>query len=405
MNWTHEQNKIIKDRGQNLLVSASAGSGKTTVMIERIVSLLEDGYRLEDFLVSTFTKASAADMKQKLTKRLRESGNPALVSQIKSLPDADITNLDSWCKKLVAKYFYAVGVDPDFEILGEGEARAELDCALNEVFSDYAERGDEQFARLRDFMTSSRRDDDFRSCIKSLYYYASLYAEPEKELDSFAHCDMDGYLQEKNDAKRQKLIGEFLLYSDECKAVGFERNVAPALAYAEWLKGSGDTPATVKGNVGDFTELNEKYKTLIAQARAFMESVSGDKKLTSYAPNIDNTRKIVEITRKVKKAFDNRKKRKGVLDFADLEHLAYKILSVEEINREIKNRYKFVFVDEYQDINPLQERIISMVDAQKFMVGDLTKAFTPFVVAVPTFSRAVQTLMKKKRAESLFCST
>jgi len=378
MKWTAEQIKIIESRGQNLLVSASAGSGKTTVMIERIVALMEDGYRLEDFLVSTFTKASAADMKQKLTKRLRDSGNPALITQIKNLPDADITNLDSWCKKLVAKYFYAVGVDPDFEILGEGEARAELDSAINEVFGEYVASGDEHFARLRDFMTTARRDDDFRGCIKSLYYHISLYAEPDEALDACSRCDMDEYLQQKDAAKRHELVSDFLLYSDECKKAGFERNIEPAKAYAEWLKGNGAAPATVKGNVGDFTELNEKFKALTAKAKTLMENTSGDKKLPPYAPNIDNTRKIVEITRKVKRAFDSRKKKKGVLDFADLEHLAYKILCINEINREISSRYKFVFVDEYQDVNPLQERIISLVSAQKFMVGDLKQSIYAF---------------------------
>jgi ATP-dependent helicase/nuclease subunit A len=126
MNFTEEQKKVITTRGGNLLVSASAGSGKTTVMIERILSLLlDDGVSLENMVICTFTRAAAADMREKLQTVLMEKANEnneIAQRQLALLPTAEISTMHSWCQRLIKTYFYAIGADPAFELLDENEA-------------------------------------------------------------------------------------------------------------------------------------------------------------------------------------------------------------------------------------------------------------------------------------------
>ena len=134
--WTDEQAEVINDRGHNLLVSASAGSGKTTVMIQRIVDLMiEEEIPISNFLIVTFTKASASDMKKKLIdKLLKLSGNGFAVSQIENVETSDISNLHSFCSRLISTYFYEVGIDPAFHVIDDIEANHLKDKALNKLF-------------------------------------------------------------------------------------------------------------------------------------------------------------------------------------------------------------------------------------------------------------------------------
>ncbi len=372
MKWTEEQLRIINGRGKNLLVSASAGSGKTTVMIERIISLLQDGYRIEDFLVSTFTKASAADMKHKLMARLRESGDPVLISQIKSLPDADITNLDSFCKKLITRYFYAAGIDPDFELMNENEARGALNASLDEVMREYSASGDGEFSELRDFMTVNRRDDRFRACVKDVYYYAVLRPEPEQFLTELCEKNYEEFIADKKRVREERLISRITSYALECKEVGFTRNEEGARLLIERIRSNNPDLPVLRGRVGDFERLNAVYKELREEAEALFEPTEG------YGPSHRHLKKIIEIALRLKAVYDAKKKRSSRLDFSDLEHLAYAVLIQPEIAEETGKRYKFVFVDEYQDINPLQEKIISLITASKFMVGDLKQSIYAF---------------------------
>ena len=115
--WTPEQLEAITDRGNNLIVSAGAGSGKNAVMIERVCSLLKEGHDIRRMLVCTFTKSAAADMKRKLAEEITESDDKALIEQLSYLPSADISTLHSWCSHILKTWFFDADFDPEFSVL------------------------------------------------------------------------------------------------------------------------------------------------------------------------------------------------------------------------------------------------------------------------------------------------
>jgi len=393
--WTQEQSQIINSRKKHLLISASAGSGKTTVMIERIISLLKEGYGIEDFFVSTFTKAAAADMKHKLTLRLRESGEEHLTQQIKKLQDADVTNIDSFCKKLVTRYFYKAGVDPDFQILSEAEANALLNSSLDDVFDRYENSGDQIFLQLKEYMASGGVDN-LRLAVKSLYLHCSLYPSPDLFLSRLEKKD---YYEETKKllAKKTKRVLEKLKdFAKKCKKAGNVRNEKGTRKIIECiLEGNPEFPK-LSGSVGDFGEQNEEYKSLKKEASELFLQKEDE------TPAIINAKKIIEITKQVKRRYDEKKKQNSKLDFSDVEQCAYNILKDVEISKSISQKYKFVFVDEYQDINPLQEKIISQINAQKFMVGDLKQSIYAFRGCQPQiFERKIKNGKKEEKGLQL----
>ena len=176
MSFTKEQNQAITSRERNLLVSASAGSGKTTVMIERILLLIEEGASLENMVVCTFTRSAAADMRDKLQNALlRRVGDGTEFSAVAEreltlLPTAEISTLHSWCQRLIRNYFYVVGADPAFEIADEEEASAMLAEAIDEAVEQRITSAADDFSELYDIMLSGRKDTALKKLVRDLYY-------------------------------------------------------------------------------------------------------------------------------------------------------------------------------------------------------------------------------------------
>ena len=166
--WTDEQEDAIFDRKKNLLVSASAGSGKTTVMIQRIIELmLEKEIPISNFLVVTFTKASASDMKKKLIDELlKRQNNTFALKQIEDVETSDISNLHSFCSRLISTYFYEVGVDPAYHIVDDTEASFLKERALTKLFEKKEKHGDINFFELFEIFQKKRSDKALKDIIK-----------------------------------------------------------------------------------------------------------------------------------------------------------------------------------------------------------------------------------------------
>ena len=169
--FTPEQQEVINDRGNNLLVSAAAGSGKTTVMIERIKDLIvKEHVPIENFLVVTFTKASSIDMKARLISKLStEEPSPFLIEQIDNINTADVSNLHSFCARLLKSYFYEAGLDPTFVVLSDEETQKLKEKALNILFEHRFDSQNENFFELLDVLQKNRSDKDLRVCILKLH--------------------------------------------------------------------------------------------------------------------------------------------------------------------------------------------------------------------------------------------
>ena len=166
--WSSNQLEVINSNEKRILVSASAGSGKTTVMIERILRLLSDGEKISNMLVCTFTKASAADMRSKLYVELSKRG---LKRELKDLASADICTIDSFCQRLITKYFYTLGIDPQFEMLDEGESKVMKSHAIEQSIEENAAH--ENFARLREVLRSSRNDNTLSKAMLAIMDFKS----------------------------------------------------------------------------------------------------------------------------------------------------------------------------------------------------------------------------------------
>jgi len=179
MNWTKEQNRIIELRNSNILVSAAAGSGKTAVMVERIITLIKNGEDIDKFLVVTFTKAAAAGMKQKIQKSLmkavqsKEGDIKHLRKQLTLLNRAMITTIDSFCMDIVKKNFHLADVDPNFRVGDQSELSILLQEAVDEVLEEEYEKinNKENFRKLVEGFTGNRGDEELSQIIQSLYRF------------------------------------------------------------------------------------------------------------------------------------------------------------------------------------------------------------------------------------------
>ena len=179
--WTKEQKEAICDRGNNLLVSASAGSGKTTVMTERIIKLLsEDKIPISNFLIVTFTSASAQDMKLKIIDKLSKlPKDDFILEQIDMVSTSDISDLHSFYSRLVSTYFYEVQIDPNFKIIDETEASYLKSRAIERVFETLEKQDNEELYRIFDIFQKGRKDDNLKNSIFDLSNFLSAHLDGE----------------------------------------------------------------------------------------------------------------------------------------------------------------------------------------------------------------------------------
>ena len=172
-NYTASQQNVIDFRGKNMLVSASAGTGKTTVMIERIVSLIEEGADVSEIVVVTFTNLAAAEMKARLAEKLgQKRSNPRVLEQLEKLDSASICTLHSFCSELLRNYFYVVDVDPAFAILDDATVATLRRNTLDELFAEYFSQDDEVFRQVYKIFSTHRQEDNFKKTLMRLYDFS-----------------------------------------------------------------------------------------------------------------------------------------------------------------------------------------------------------------------------------------
>lgn len=393
-NFTEKQKLVIDKKAGSLLVSASAGSGKTTVMIERAVSLILQGVSLDKMVICTFTKAAAADMKEKMYKRLsveyEKTKDPFIETQILYLPAADISTLDSFCQRLIKEYFYISDIDPSFEIMDEGEQSVTLNEIIDEITDELLEKGDEDFMILYDSMLYGRRDTEFKNTVRRIYNFAVTQADPEEWLKNNALCGYSGdsgteILNNELDIifSRLKSAADKLLF-DTANA-GYTRNLPHVQNLIDYLNGLADVLTIPKGAVGDFAELNDRYKDLKDRIKKAVVKREEYSNLLSPDDTVTFAKIFADLTLEVIQRFSIKKRRKNKADYSDLEHFTKRLLMSDEVLVDISQRYKYIFVDEYQDINPLQDDIITKLsrNAELIIVGDIKQSIYAFRMCDP----------------------
>ncbi len=385
MNWTNEQKRAIELRDKNIIVSASAGSGKTTVMVERILSIVKEGADLERMLISTFTKSSAADMREKMYNSLGKiAGTDAHIKrQMEILPQADITNLHSWYQRIIKKYFYYMGIDPSFDILEEGESKIVLSGILDDIIQENLLAGEESFCNLYEKLYTSRNDDTLRKTVQSIYSFAMTRDDPDFWLEHAADSDPEKWKEIllENFSKQQKRLLDRLEELDlKTRQAKFERNYKYIEELKSFLNLQIPTLTIPRGNVsGEFADINEEFKIIKKAAQSLVGEYISSRTMPVECTSGFKT-ELVRLTKELKERYEAEKADRSLMDFDDLEHGVAKLLDTQGIREEIINSYDYVFVDEYQDINPLQERILNCLAERSLMfyVGDIKQSIYAF---------------------------
>ena len=402
-----EQRQAINAEGGNVAVSASAGSGKTFVMIKRLIRLVLEGKaKVNRILASTFTEAAASDMKEKLKRALRkeiENGRTELADQLADAETADICTLHSFCARLIRNYFYCAGVSPDFAVADESVAESLKKDAVNETFREFYVNGDEKAIAFCDRYKYRRSDSALKETIVDIYDRCHSREDPLKTLNAFRELYTVKSLNKAEKDFSEYIVKECGKVTEKVKEIKAElanSEIPKATALCDefiamvndWLAGFIKDPFAerAKPSMSSITfprkisdRVLELKNELQALSKFFKDvlcaSAGGVKRVHNLDDLSDSAQTFSRMIGRYGKIYAEKKRKENLLDFNDLETFALKALSDEKVRTAVREKYKYVFVDEYQDVNPVQEKIIRLVsDGNLFMVGDVKQSIYGF---------------------------
>ncbi|WP_088825500.1 helicase-exonuclease AddAB subunit AddA [Listeria goaensis] len=440
--WTDEQWQAIHARGQNILVAAAAGSGKTAVLVNRIIERLQDEENpcnVDELLVVTFTNASAAEMKHRVRQALENAlvqkpDSLHLKKQLALLNNASIQTLHSFCLDLIRKYYYIASVDPDFRLMDSIESMMLRDEVIDKLLEEeYAKPNNEAFFHLVDSLTDDRSDRNLTEVVSKLYDFSRANPNPEKWLkqlvDFYETKDLQGIkdlpfydeimnqiqlsIQQALGALQQGMNIAKMVDGPESYITNFTEDIAEVetltgLLDDDWNKLREGFSQVVFGRLKPLKNKEEVDEQLVKQAKKardrakkYIQDAATDwfkREERAYLSDLENMKPdvatLIQLVQNFSEQFFREKERKGVLDFNDLEHLALAILSENDspsfVAKELQSRYHEVLIDEYQDTNLVQETILQYVtysgeaDGNLFMVGDVKQSIYRFRLAEPT---------------------
>jgi ATP-dependent helicase/nuclease subunit A len=413
-NLTPSQQRAVAARG-NVLVMAGAGTGKTHTLVERCLDLIcEEQVSLDEILVVTFTEAAATEMRERLRSALENSvarrPDVGLVEQLALFDAAHIGTLHSFCFKLVREHFHELALDPQLSVLDEGEARSLCDEILEEQFQSHYENEDEFSLAAQELIRiyGSGRDEKIRSLVLRLHHYIQTRADADawlaKQIGNFSSADpvqWRGWLSEAISNWHDDwlpMLRELKLGNEkaaECLAILEKYSAGETTAYAslfeQILVVDENYPAKRK------TALRKPIEKIFIEAK-FLGSLVAAGKVDPLAEDWGWVRgpmkTLLLLAKEFSEIFSTRKRVDGVLDFHDLEQFVIKLLwnfetdAPSPIAERWREKLRYVFVDEYQDINAAQDKIIFALSREnRFLVGDVKQSIYRFRLADPGIFR------------------
>ena len=439
--YTNEQQQAIDDRDLDILVSASAGSGKTTVLVERLMQEILTGTGVNELLVVTFTKAAAQEMKAKIKSALEQRLNKHeklkidLREQLNLIDAANISTIDAFCLDVIHRFYYVIDLDPSFSVLtDETQAALMRERVLQEIESEFLENDDQAFIAFYENFAGDRSAESARDLLLDLYNYAMAKPDYRDWLKSLPTQYEIG-----DDVTHSKLwqknIKPYLLTTFSDLKEKLEQLLATAAMETKEL-------AKVKDSFQLFDKCLQNYLASIESDEnydkqrellrsclftSFRKSSKWDEDLLDFYEECVELKKdaseqvftsftsfyatdekeqiallnkghqimtaIVKAELALIERFDQLKRAENLVDYSDMEQFAYQILSQDTSNSQMarsfyQTKFKEILVDEYQDINPLQERILQLIkkDGQNnlFMVGDVKQSIYGFRQAEPS---------------------
>lgn len=439
--FTPEQQKVIELHHRNILVSAAAGSGKTAVLVERIIQMIsreEDPLSIDRLLIVTFTSAAAAQMRERIQDAIEDKLNQFpesehLQRQATLIHNAQITTIDSFCLFIIRNNFNDIQLDPGFRVADEGELELIQQDILNQLLEEKFEEGKESFLHCVECFCPNGREKALEENIRSLYRFSISFPFPEdwllerkrdydcaaieefeesplakfgitlirdmiqdclEKLQSCVHVTeepdgpyMYGALLDEEVEMVSKLcdLTTFSAYQEKMETINFQRlpskkDDSVNQEKREWVK---ETRAEVKAQLGT---IKEKYFSTLLETTLVQ---------SAYAQTA--VEELLDITLEFLKRFQEKKKQNGMIDFSDMEHFALNILLKKEKDKlvptraalDYQNYFDEVLIDEYQDSNLVQEYLLKAVSKEesgapnRFMVGDVKQSIYKFRLARP----------------------
>lgn len=437
MNWTKEQEDAIYKSGSNILVAAAAGSGKTAVLVERIIQkIIKDGIDIDKLLVVTFTNAAAAEMRERVLEAIykkldEEPENERLQKQLVLLGKSNICTIHSFCLEVIKNNFFEINLSANFRIGSEEEILLLKQEVLDDLFEKYYEEENEKFAKLIDTYTGYRGDEPLKEIALKIYNFMQSAPFPNQWLsEKVAMFKNNGAEQDFS----KSIWGEILLKNLQEEIIDsinslkiIEQKLSKYYELEKYL-------LTIQSDINMLKSLYDnidiswdaafeysqemKFKTwptdkkisidVKDDAKASRDTVKNKimksiKEILVYDSksaysDIYEMHEILDILKDViinfDKEFKNKKRERNIIDFNDIEHYALEILvrknergeyEPTEVAKKYQEKFEEIAIDEYQDSNQVQEYILSMVSRKNnlFMVGDVKQSIYKFRQACP----------------------
>ena len=426
--WTNEQLQAINLKGANILVSAAAGSGKTSVLVERIINkIINEGVDIDKILVVTFTNAAASEMRERLMNKIyekidEEPNNQNLQRQLLLINKANISTIHSFCLNVIRNNFFEIGISNNFRVADDTEIEILKQEVIEDIFEEKYEKQDEGFLKLLQKYTSYKDDINLKNLIIKVYEFIQSDPFPEKWLENAVeeyHINEEDFSKTKwgnvilNEAKdiindcitKLKVeINDINLYPN---LIDFKQVLNMDLIDLQEITTNNWDEAFKFITLKEWqtwprkSKISEEEKEVKEKAKSIRDLVKSNftdiQKIINCNSKdaIENINEMYETLKDIRhlvlefyNEFSTRKRERNIVDFNDIEHLALKILVDENGNpTEIAKKYDFneIEIDEYQDSNSVQEYILQSVSNGNnvFMVGDVKQSIYKFRQANP----------------------
>lgn len=435
-NWTQEQQNAIKATGGAILVSAAAGSGKTSVLVQRIIEQIvnpKNKIDIDDFLIVTFTKAAAQEMKNRIFVELSNIAlkNPNdfnIQRQLMRLKYANIGTIHSFCSKMVKENFYKLGISPNFKIIEDEQSFEYKELAIKNTFNYFYSLNDKKFEKVLDVLSKEKNDFSLKKIIFQIYNFISSLAFPEKWMDE-RNKDMESAIKDIKSSKHVKTILENTkeklefskhLNSEILEIVNSDEDIKKSCIetieddkriimeimsvlnseesywddISNYIKSVSfkrfcSTRNKEKAYLNKIIKFKRDY--IKNNIKGFIDdfSFTEDEIVEHFKEIYDLQKTLFSIVEYFSKEYSTLKTAKNVLEFCDLERFALKLLCEYSDDKVVKSKtandisekFQEIVIDEYQDINELQDMIFKLVSKDRkniFAVGDIKQCIYSF---------------------------
>ncbi len=442
MNFTPDQQRVIDTRNSNILVSAAAGSGKTAVLVERIIQMITDEKKpvdIDRLLIVTFTSAAAAQMRERISKAVsqRLEENPEsehLQKQASLIHNAQITTIDSFCLFVIRNNFNEISLDPAFRVADESEVKMLEADVMGRLMEEAHTEPTERFLHFIECYSTGTNERKIEEAILRLYHFSMSYPFPEQwlteRLEDYRVSDVSelsgkkwfqcalAYIRTVLQECRDRLYQALAIAGSAGGPIQYTENLTADIGLIEKLQSTSDydelydlftysTFARLSAKKAEGVDpvlremvkaIRDEVKKNIADLKKFLFQISVDDTLNDMAVCQEAVEELVSLTLTFKQMLDQAKRDKNVIDFSDMEHFALQILLKRDEDGkivpgntalELQDYFEEIMIDEYQDSNEVQELLLKCISGEdkgrfnRFMVGDVKQSIYKFRLARP----------------------